>query len=41
MPHPKTILWVDDEVEGLEAHRRFLEEQGFAVFAPLRTTAAP
>jgi len=31
MPHPKTILWVDDEVEGLVAHRRFLEQQGFAV----------
>ena len=31
MAHPKTILWVDDEVEGLVAHRRFLEEQGFAV----------
>jgi DNA-binding response OmpR family regulator len=31
MPRPKTILWVDDEVDGLAAHRRFLEEQGFAV----------
>jgi DNA-binding response OmpR family regulator len=31
MPRPKSILWVDDEVEGLAAHRRFLEEQGFAV----------
>ncbi len=31
MPRPKTILWVDDEIEGLAAHRRFLEEQGFAV----------
>ena len=31
MPRPKTILWVDDEVEGLAAHRRFLELQGFAV----------
>jgi len=31
MPRPKTILWVDDEVEGLAAHRRFLEQQGFAV----------
>jgi DNA-binding response OmpR family regulator len=31
MPRPKSILWVDDEVEGLAAHRRFLEQQGFAV----------
>jgi CheY-like chemotaxis protein len=31
MPRPKSILWVDDEVEGLAAHRRFLEGQGFAV----------
>lgn len=31
MPRPKTILWVDDEVDGLAAHRRFLEEHGFAV----------
>ena len=31
MPRPKSILWVDDEVDGLAAHRRFLEEQGFAV----------
>lgn len=31
MPRPKSILWVDDEVESLEAHRRFLESQGFAV----------
>src|SRR2546425_12995426 len=31
MPRPKTILWVDDEVDGLTAHRRFLEQQGFAV----------
>jgi len=31
MPRPKSILWIDDEVEGLAAHRRFLEEQGFAV----------
>ncbi|HET7791115.1 MAG TPA: bifunctional response regulator/alkaline phosphatase family protein [Gemmatimonadales bacterium] len=31
MPRPKNILWVDDEVEGLAAHRRFLEEQGFSV----------
>src|SRR6266849_6220262 len=33
MPRPKTILWVDDEVEGLAAHRRFLEAQGFTVAA--------
>lgn len=31
MPRPKSILWVDDEAESLEAHRRFLEAQGFAV----------
>src|SRR5436309_8496979 len=31
MPRPKSILWVDDEVEGLAAHRRFLEAQGFTV----------
>src|SRR5689334_25365732 len=31
MPRPKSILWVDDEVDGLAAHRRFLEEQGFSV----------
>ncbi|HEY3279595.1 MAG TPA: response regulator [Gemmatimonadales bacterium] len=31
MPRPKSILWIDDEVEGLAAHRRFLESQGFAV----------
>ena len=28
---PRSILWVDDESEGLESHRRFLEEQGYAV----------
>lgn len=31
MPRPKRILWVDDEIEGLAAHRRFLEDQGFTV----------
>src|SRR5258705_5939170 len=31
MPRPKSILWIDDEVDGLAAHRRFLEQQGFAV----------
>src|SRR5256886_2179293 len=33
MVRPKTILWVDDEVEGLAAHRRYLEDQGFTVAA--------
>lgn len=31
MPRPKSILWVDDEIEGLAPHRQFLEAQGFAV----------
>src|SRR5213083_2520578 len=31
MPRPKSILWIDDEVDGLAAPRRFLEQQGFAV----------
>ena len=31
MPRPKSILWVDDEVDLLAAHRRFLEQQGFSV----------
>jgi DNA-binding response OmpR family regulator len=31
MPRPKSILWVDDEVESLTSHILFLEEQGFAV----------
>ena len=31
MPRPKSILWVDDEVESLTSHVLFLEEQGFAV----------
>ncbi|HEU4699631.1 MAG TPA: response regulator [Gemmatimonadales bacterium] len=31
MPRPKSILWVDDEVESLGSHIFFLEEQGFAV----------
>jgi CheY-like chemotaxis protein len=30
---PKTVLWVDDEIESLESHRRFLAEHGFAVEA--------
>ena len=31
MPRPRTILWVDDEIESLEAHVLFLREQGFEV----------
>ncbi|HEX9727138.1 MAG TPA: response regulator [Gemmatimonadales bacterium] len=31
MARPKTILWVDDEVESLEAHSRFLEDEGYTV----------
>src|SRR5262245_19986713 len=31
MSRPKTILWVDDEVEALSAHALFLQENGFAV----------
>jgi DNA-binding response OmpR family regulator len=31
MPRPKRILWVDDEIEGLAAHRLFLEQEGFTV----------
>ncbi|HXY20671.1 MAG TPA: bifunctional response regulator/alkaline phosphatase family protein [Gemmatimonadales bacterium] len=30
---PKSILWVDDEIEGLESHRRFLADQGYEVAA--------
>src|SRR5207244_1034943 len=44
MQRPKTILWVDDEVEGLAAHRRFLEAQGFTVAAagaPSRLAVSP
>src|SRR5438094_122550 len=33
MVRPKTILWVDDEVDGLAAHRRYLEDRGFTVAA--------
>jgi len=33
MVRSKSILWVDDEVQGLDAHRRFLEAQGFTVAA--------
>ncbi len=31
MPRPKSILWVDDEVESLTSHVMFLEDQGFQV----------
>ncbi len=31
MPRPRSILWVDDEIESLTSHVMFLEEQGFAV----------
>ncbi|MEP6573584.1 MAG: response regulator, partial [Gemmatimonadota bacterium] len=31
MPRPKSILWVDDEVESLTSHILFLQEQGFTV----------
>ncbi len=31
MPRPHTILWVDDEIESLDAHALFLEEQGYRV----------
>jgi CheY-like chemotaxis protein len=28
---PRTVLWVDDEIEGLEPHREFLTSHGFEV----------
>jgi DNA-binding response OmpR family regulator len=31
MPRPRSILWVDDEVESLSSHILFLQEQGFNV----------
>jgi DNA-binding response OmpR family regulator len=31
MARPRTVLWVDDEVESLEAHALFLREHGFEV----------
>jgi len=31
MQRPKKHSWIDDEIDGLAAHRRFLEGQGFAV----------
>lgn len=33
MARPKSVLWVDDEVESLAAHILFLEENGYAVEA--------
>ena len=30
-PNPKSVLWVDDEVELLESHRIFLAEKGYEV----------
>lgn len=30
---PRSILWVDDEIESLESHRRFLADHGYAVEA--------
>src|SRR5438552_15821814 len=33
MARPKSILWVDDEVDGLAPHRRLLETQGVTVAA--------
>jgi CheY-like chemotaxis protein len=32
MPQP-SVLWVDDEMESLESHRRFLEAKGYRVHA--------
>lgn len=31
MPRPRTVLWVDDEIESLGAHVLFLKEQGYQV----------
>jgi DNA-binding response OmpR family regulator len=31
MPRPKTVLWVDDEIESLGAHVLFLNEHGYEV----------
>jgi CheY-like chemotaxis protein len=30
---PKSVLWVDDEIDSLESHRRFLAEHGYDVAA--------
>ena len=31
MPRPRSILWVDDEIESLSSHILFLQQQGFTV----------
>ncbi|MFQ6045580.1 MAG: response regulator, partial [Gemmatimonadales bacterium] len=31
MPRPRSILWVEDEIESLGAHVLFLEEHGYEV----------
>ncbi len=31
MTRPRTILWVDDEIETLDSQVLFLRQQGFAV----------
>jgi DNA-binding response OmpR family regulator len=31
MPRPRTILWIDDEIETLDSQVLFLEQQGFTV----------
>jgi len=31
MPRPKTVLWVDDEIDALGAHILFLQEHGYEV----------
>jgi CheY-like chemotaxis protein len=31
MPRPRTVLWIDDEVESLSAHLLFLKEHGYEV----------
>jgi DNA-binding response OmpR family regulator len=31
MPRPRSILWVDDEIESLSSHVLFLQQQGFTV----------
>lgn len=31
MPRPRTVLWVDDEIDSLDAHVLFLKEQGYQV----------
>jgi DNA-binding NtrC family response regulator len=32
-PAPKSVLWVDDEIELLESHRIFLREKGYEVLS--------